>query len=111
MAILVSDQVPATWSLATPGIAAWCRCIAALRGGDAVFSPKVIQTFAMTISLDSQLSALNASIEELAARSAVLANTLEEAHETEACTALFEVERSLRMASRSADRARRALSK
>jgi hypothetical protein len=57
----------------------------------------------------AQLSALASAIDELGERSAALAGELEQSHEAEAAAALYEVERSIRMASRSMDRARRAL--
>jgi hypothetical protein len=58
---------------------------------------------------DAQLSALAATVDELAQRAAELAAALEADGSSEPATALFEVERSLAMASRSVDRARRAL--
>jgi hypothetical protein len=57
----------------------------------------------------AQLSALSSAIDDLGERSAALATELEGEHEAEAAAALYEVERSLRMANRSMDRARRAL--
>jgi len=57
----------------------------------------------------AQLSALAAGIDDLSGRVARLAVELEESHEAEAAAALYEVERSLHMANRSMDRARRAL--
>jgi len=57
----------------------------------------------------AQLSALASAIDDLGERAARLAGELEQVHEAEAAAALYEVERSLRMANRSMDRARRAL--
>jgi outer membrane murein-binding lipoprotein Lpp len=57
----------------------------------------------------AQVSALSSGIDDLAGRVAQLAVDLEQAHEAEAAAALYEVERSLLMANRSMDRARRAL--
>jgi outer membrane murein-binding lipoprotein Lpp len=57
----------------------------------------------------AQVSALSSGIDDLASRVARLATELEESHEAEAAAALYEVERSLLMANRSMDRARRAL--
>jgi hypothetical protein len=58
---------------------------------------------------DSQLSALGASIDDLTVRAAALAQSLEADGSGEPAGALFEVERSLQMAARSVERARRAL--
>jgi hypothetical protein len=63
----------------------------------------------MASTHDAQLSALAATVDELAQRAAGLAAVLEVDGSSDAATALFEVERSLAMASRSVDRARRAL--
>ncbi|MCB1038313.1 MAG: hypothetical protein KDA94_02080 [Acidimicrobiales bacterium] len=63
----------------------------------------------MASAHDPQLSALGASIEDLAARAAALAEVLESSGAGEPAAALFEVERSLQMAVRAADRARRSL--
>lgn len=57
----------------------------------------------------AQVSALSAGIDDLVGRVAQLATDLEGSHEAEAASALYEVERSLLMANRSMDRARRAL--
>ena len=57
----------------------------------------------------AQLSALSSGIDDLADRAAQLAVDLEATHEAEAAAAMYEVERSLKMANRSMDRARRAL--
>lgn len=57
----------------------------------------------------AQVSALSSGIEDLSGRVAQLAVELEESHEAEAAAALYEVERSLHMANRSMDRAKRAL--
>lgn len=58
---------------------------------------------------DAQLSAIAASVDELARRVATLAEQLQDDGQAEPATALFEVERSLRMAERSLDRSRRSL--
>ena len=58
---------------------------------------------------DSQLSALAANIDDLALRVTQLAEGLDGYGVEETSTALFEVERSLQMASRSMARARKAL--
>ena len=58
---------------------------------------------------DSQLSAIAATIEDLSGRVASLAEDLQGDGWADPATALFEVERSLRMAQRSIDRARRGL--
>jgi hypothetical protein len=63
----------------------------------------------MSIPHDPQLSALGASIEDLVVRAATLAQVLEADGAGEPAAALYEVERSLQMAARSVDRARRAL--
>ncbi len=123
MVIVAPDQVPATWLDATPGSAAWCRCTAALRGGGAVFaapaspgdrrrpapSPRSGTLAVMATLSSAQLSALASGIDDLSERAVALAVELEAEHEAEASAALYEVERSLRMATRSMDRARRAL--
>lgn len=57
----------------------------------------------------AQLSALASGITDLADRVAGLATELEGEHQAEAAAAMYEVERSLLMANRSMDRARRAL--
>ncbi|MCB0969938.1 MAG: hypothetical protein KDA97_00235 [Acidimicrobiales bacterium] len=57
----------------------------------------------------SQLSALAAAVEDLAQRSADLAARLEADGEAEATTALYEAERSLLIAGRTLERARRSL--
>ena len=57
----------------------------------------------------AQLSALSSGIDDLAVRVTRMATELEDDHEAEAAAALYEVERSLLMANRSMDRARRAL--
>jgi hypothetical protein len=67
------------------------------------------QTAGMASLHDAQLSALSAGIDDLARRAASLAEELQ-AREAEAGAAMFEVERSLMMATRSLERARRALS-
>ena len=63
----------------------------------------------MPAASDPQLSSLGASIEDLARRAAELAQDLEGDGASEPAASLFEVERSLRMAVRSLDRARRTL--
>ena len=63
----------------------------------------------MAAPLDPQLSALGASLEDLVARAASLAQSLEREGAGEPASALYEVERSLQMAVRSVDRARRVL--
>lgn len=61
-------------------------------------------------SLDhAQLSALASGVDELARRSAELAGALEHGLSSEAATALYEAERSLVMAGRAVERARRSL--
>jgi len=57
----------------------------------------------------SQLSALGSAIDDLVHRATDLAQALEADGASDAASALFEVERSLQMAHRSMDRARRAL--
>ena len=57
----------------------------------------------------AQLSALASGISDLADRASQLAVQLEGDHEAEAAAAMYEVERSLLMANRSMDRARRAI--
>lgn len=57
---------------------------------------------------DAQLSAIGSAIDDLARRVAALAGELEADDDSDRATALFEVERSLHMAARSIDRARRA---
>jgi hypothetical protein len=58
---------------------------------------------------DSQLSALASSIEDLAGRITTLADQLTGEGASESASILFEVERTLQMANRSVNRARRAL--
>jgi len=58
---------------------------------------------------DSQLSALASSIEDTSGRVAALAELLTGEGASEAASILFEVERTLDMATRSVNRARRAL--
>jgi hypothetical protein len=58
---------------------------------------------------DSQLSALASSIEDLSGRIASLAEQLTGDGASESASILFEVERTLLMANRSVNRARRAL--
>jgi hypothetical protein len=58
---------------------------------------------------DSQLSALASNIEDLSGRVTRLAEELASAHASESATILYEVERTLDMAKRSVDRARRSL--
>ena len=58
---------------------------------------------------DSQLSALASSIEDTSARVALLAEQLTGDGASESAGILFEVERTLQMANRSVNRARRAL--
>jgi hypothetical protein len=61
-------------------------------------------------SLDhSQLSALGATVDDLVDRIVTLADRLGGSGESEAAASLIETERSLRMAGRSLDRARRSL--
>jgi hypothetical protein len=60
-------------------------------------------------SPDSQLSAIADQVTELARRVADTAAELDRDEATDAATALYEVERSLNAATRSLDRARRAL--
>lgn len=63
----------------------------------------------MAAATDPQLSSLGASIDDLARRAAELAQALEADGASEPAGSLFEVERSLRMATRSLERARRSL--
>jgi hypothetical protein len=63
----------------------------------------------MASLLDSQLSALAASIDDLSKRVAQLADGLPGQGGEEAATALYEAERSLLMANRAMERARRTL--
>ena len=56
----------------------------------------------------AQLSVLGAQIDELAQRAALMAEALDAPNTAEACTALFEAERSLVMAGRAVERARRS---
>lgn len=58
---------------------------------------------------DSQLSALASSIEDISGRVAALAEELSGEHASESASILYEVERTLDMATRSVNRARRAL--
>jgi len=60
-------------------------------------------------SPDSQLSAIADQVTDLARRVAATAAELDRDEATDAATALYEVERSLNAATRSLDRARRAL--
>ena len=60
-------------------------------------------------SPDSQLSAIADQVTDLARRVADTAAELDRDEATDAATALYEVERSLNAATRSLDRARRAL--
>lgn len=61
-------------------------------------------------SLDiAQLSALTSAIDDLARRSAELAEQLDVAETADSAAALFETERALRMANRSATRALRGV--
>jgi len=60
-------------------------------------------------SPDSQLSAIADQVPDLARRVAETAAELDRDEATDAATALYEVERSLNAATRSLDRARRAL--
>lgn len=61
-------------------------------------------------SLDAaQLSSIASGIEDLADRSAALAEDLDTADTAEAANALFEAERSLRMAMRAVERGQRVL--
>jgi hypothetical protein len=60
-------------------------------------------------SPDSQLSAIADQVTDLARRVAETAAELDRDEATDAATALYEVERSLNAATRSLDRARRAL--
>lgn len=57
---------------------------------------------------DSQLSAIASAIDDLAVRVSRLAEELQGTEDSDRAAALFEVERSLHMANRSIDRARRA---
>lgn len=76
-------------------------------GGDG--GAEVGQT-ALVASLDrTQLSSIADGVDDLTRRVAHLAEQLEERHQADAAGALFEAERSLRMASRAVERARRAL--
>jgi hypothetical protein len=104
--MVTTDQVPATWLDATPGSAAWCRCTAALRGGGAGFPG---QTLAMASLARSQLSSVSDGIDDLARRVAELADELEGTTSSDAANALYEAERSLRMAIRAVERAGRNL--
>ena len=109
--IVAPDQVPATWLDATPGSAAWCRCIGAPCGRRCCFSAQVDavgETAAMSDAGQAQLSVLGAQIDELAQRAALMAEALDAPNTAEACTALFEAERSLVMAGRAVERARRS---
>ena len=63
----------------------------------------------MTVAPDAQLSALSTSIDELTAQVAGLAEQLTQTGSAEPAAALYEVERSLEMANRSLERARRRL--
>lgn len=63
----------------------------------------------MASASDPQLSSLGASIDDLARRAAELAHALDGDGASEPAASLFEVERSLRMAVRSLERARRTL--
>jgi hypothetical protein len=56
----------------------------------------------------AQLSVLGSQIEELAQRAGALAEALDGPDTAETATALFEAERSLAMAGRAVERARRA---
>jgi hypothetical protein len=58
---------------------------------------------------DSQLSAIASAITDLSERAASMAASLDREGSSESAAALFEVERALQMAVRSAERARRAL--
>ncbi|MGI8709592.1 MAG: hypothetical protein ACR2LA_01140 [Acidimicrobiales bacterium] len=61
-------------------------------------------------SLDAaQLSSIAAGIEDLADRSAALAEELDTTESADVANALFEAERSLRMAMRSVERGQRVL--
>ena len=61
-------------------------------------------------SLESaQLSALGSAVEDLTRQSAELAERLEGPSTGEASMAMYEAERSLRMAARAVERARRSL--
>ena len=64
---------------------------------------------AMTVAPDAQLSVLSASINDLTAQVSQLAEQLEGDGAPEPAAALFEVERSLEMATRSLGRARQRL--
>lgn len=57
----------------------------------------------------AQLSAIAASVDDLAGRCAELATRVEADGDSEATTALYEAERSLLVAGRSLERARRSL--
>jgi hypothetical protein len=58
---------------------------------------------------DSKLSAVASSLEDLSGRVARLAEELVEDHASESAAILYEVERSLDMATRAVNRARRSL--
>lgn len=61
-------------------------------------------------SLDhTQLSALAAGVDDLAHRAAELAESLDQGPTAEAAVAMYEAERSLAMAARAVERARRTL--
>lgn len=91
---------------ATPGSAAWCRRTAALRGGGAVFRPIL---WAMASAELARLASLAANVEETVAGVAELGEHLDATSASDAANALFEAERSLKMAGRSMARARRSL--
>lgn len=67
------------------------------------------QTAAMASPADSQLSAIAASVEDLALRVTAIADELSGVGASDASSTLFEVERSLQTAARSLERARRSL--
>jgi hypothetical protein len=69
----------------------------------------VRQTLAMASLPDSQLSALASSIEDLSGRVTDLAESLAGEHASESAAILYEVERTLDMAARAVNRARRSL--
>jgi hypothetical protein len=69
----------------------------------------VDQTAAMPSLDQAQLSALADGVDDLARRTARLADHLEGSDTSDAANALFEAERSLRMAERAMARARRSL--
>ena len=60
-------------------------------------------------STAAELSSIGNRIDELAERTGALAAQLDEAHDAEVAASLYEVERSLRMATRNLERARRNL--